>query len=58
MGQLISFFQEIPVFLQEALNIALVAVSLIAVIAGIINLYKSGLFQFIFFLLLAGRSCS
>nr|AMZ00388.1 pre-glycoprotein polyprotein GP complex [Mammarenavirus machupoense] len=58
MGQLISFLQEIPVFLQEALNIALVAVSLIAVIKGIINLYKSGLFQLIFFLLLAGRSCS
>uniref|UniRef100_UPI003F77836C Pre-glycoprotein polyprotein GP complex n=1 Tax=Junin mammarenavirus TaxID=2169991 RepID=UPI003F77836C len=58
MGQFISFMQEIPTFLQEALNIALVAVSLIAIIAGVVNLYKSGLFQFFVFLALAGRSCT
>nr|AAU34180.1 glycoprotein [Mammarenavirus juninense]AEB32436.1 glycoprotein precursor [Mammarenavirus juninense]AEB32440.1 glycoprotein precursor [Mammarenavirus juninense]BAT62126.1 glycoprotein precursor [synthetic construct]BCZ08083.1 pre-glycoprotein polyprotein [Mammarenavirus sp.] len=58
MGQFISFMQEIPTFLQEALNIALVAVSLIAIIKGIVNLYKSGLFQFFVFLALAGRSCT
>nr|UZO33083.1 glycoprotein precursor [Tiete mammarenavirus]UZO33085.1 glycoprotein precursor [Tiete mammarenavirus]UZO33087.1 glycoprotein precursor [Tiete mammarenavirus] len=58
MGQFISFMQEIPVFLQEALNVALVAVSLICVVKGLVNLYRCGLFQLMVFLVLAGRSCS
>nr|P31841.1 RecName: Full=Pre-glycoprotein polyprotein GP complex; Short=Pre-GP-C; Contains: RecName: Full=Stable signal peptide; Short=SSP; Contains: RecName: Full=Glycoprotein G1; Short=GP1; Contains: RecName: Full=Glycoprotein G2; Short=GP2 [Tacaribe virus strain V5] len=58
MGQFISFMQEIPIFLQEALNIALVAVSLICIVKGLVNLYRCGLFQLMVFLVLAGRSCS
>nr|AFD98839.1 glycoprotein precursor [Ocozocoautla de Espinosa virus] len=58
MGQFVSFIQEIPTFLQEALNIALAAVSLICVTKGLVNLYRSGLFQLVLFLLLAGKSCS
>nr|UUW41175.1 glycoprotein precursor [Mammarenavirus chapareense] len=58
MGQLVSFFQEIPNIIQEAINIALIAVSLIAILKGLVNLWKSGLFQLLVFLILAGRSCS
>ncbi|AAN32963.1 glycoprotein precursor [Mammarenavirus cupixiense] len=58
MGQLVSFFQEIPVFFQEALNIALAVVTLLAIVKGVLNLWKSGLFQLLMFLILAGRSCS
>ncbi|AAC55091.1 glycoprotein precursor [Sabia virus] len=58
MGQLFSFFEEVPNIIHEAINIALIAVSLIAALKGMINLWKSGLFQLIFFLTLAGRSCS
>nr|ABW96598.1 glycoprotein precursor [North American arenavirus] len=58
MGQLFSFIGEIPSIVHEALNVALIAVSIISVLKGIINIWKSGLLQFIAFLLLAGRSCS
>nr|AAN09950.1 glycoprotein precursor [Mammarenavirus whitewaterense] len=58
MGQLISFFGEIPSIIHEALNIALIAVSIISILKGVINIWGSGLLQFIVFLLLAGRSCS
>ncbi|ABU94345.1 glycoprotein precursor [Big brushy tank virus] len=58
MGQLVSFFGEIPSIINEALNVALIAVSIIAAIKGVINIWKSGILQLIFFLLLAGRSCS
>nr|ACC99350.1 glycoprotein precursor [Arenavirus AV 96010025] len=58
MGQLISFFGEIPSILHEALNIALIAISIISILKGVINIWKSGLLQLIIFLLLAGRSCS
>ncbi|AAN09948.1 glycoprotein precursor [Mammarenavirus tamiamiense] len=58
MGQLISFFGEIPTILQEALNIALIAVSIIATIKGVVNVWKSGLIQLLMFVMLAGRSCS
>nr|ABW96602.1 glycoprotein precursor [North American arenavirus] len=58
MGQLVSFFGEIPSILNEALNIALMAVSIITILKGFINIWKSGLLQLIAFLLLAGRSCS
>nr|ACL31654.1 glycoprotein precursor [Black Mesa virus] len=58
MGQLISFIGEIPSIIHEALNIALIAVSIISILKGIINIWRSGLLQLIAFLLLAGRSCS
>nr|AFU54677.1 glycoprotein precursor [North American arenavirus] len=58
MGQLVSFFGEIPSIIHEALNVALMAVSIIAVVKGLINLWKSGILQLVVFLLLAGRSCS
>ncbi|AAN09934.1 glycoprotein precursor [Amapari virus] len=58
MGQLVSFFQDIQLFFQEALNVALAVVTVLAIIKGLVNLWKSGLFQFLFFLILAGRSCS
>nr|ABU94341.1 glycoprotein precursor [Tonto creek virus] len=58
MGQLVSFFEGIPALLQEALNVALIAVSMIAILKGVINIWTSGVLQLITFLLLAGRSCS
>ncbi|ABW96596.1 glycoprotein precursor [Skinner Tank virus] len=58
MGQLISLFEGIPSILNEALNVALVAVSIIAILKGIVNIWKSGLLQLLTFLILAGRSCS
>ncbi|AUD40058.1 glycoprotein precursor [Apore virus] len=58
MGQLVSFFSEIPNIIHEAINIALITVSLIALLKGMVNLWKSGLFQLIVFLILAGKSCS
>ncbi|AAX99345.1 glycoprotein precursor [Mammarenavirus bearense] len=58
MGQLVSFIGEIPAIVHEALNVALIAVSIIAIMKGLINIWKSGLFQLIMFLILAGRSCS
>nr|ABW96600.1 glycoprotein precursor [North American arenavirus] len=58
MGQLVSFFGEIPSIVNEALNIALIAVSIISILKGLINIWKSGLLQLIVFLLMAGRSCS
>nr|AAS55656.1 glycoprotein precursor [Mammarenavirus guanaritoense]AAT72111.1 glycoprotein precursor [Mammarenavirus guanaritoense]ALE15095.1 pre-glycoprotein polyprotein Gp complex [Mammarenavirus guanaritoense] len=58
MGQLISFFQDIPIFFEEALNVALAVVTLLAIIKGIVNVWKSGILQLFVFLVLAGRSCS
>nr|ADH94666.1 glycoprotein precursor [Arenavirus H0030026] len=58
MGQLVSLFSEIPSIIHEALNVALVAVSIIAILKGVVNVWKSGVLQLLAFLLLAGRSCS
>nr|ACI43400.1 glycoprotein precursor [Arenavirus H0380005] len=58
MGQLISFIGEIPSIIHEALNIALIAVSIISLLKGIVNIWKSGILQLFVFLALAGRSCS
>ncbi|AAC54654.1 glycoprotein precursor [Mammarenavirus oliverosense] len=58
MGQVIGFFQSLPNIINEALNIALICVALIAILKGIVNIWKSGLIQLFIFLILAGRSCS
>nr|Q8B121.1 RecName: Full=Pre-glycoprotein polyprotein GP complex; Short=Pre-GP-C; Contains: RecName: Full=Stable signal peptide; Short=SSP; Contains: RecName: Full=Glycoprotein G1; Short=GP1; Contains: RecName: Full=Glycoprotein G2; Short=GP2 [Mammarenavirus latinum]AAN09940.1 glycoprotein precursor [Mammarenavirus latinum] len=58
MGQVIGFFQSLPEIINEALNIALICVALLATIKGMVNIWKSGLIQLLFFLTLAGRSCS
>nr|ABI97298.1 glycoprotein precursor [Catarina virus]AFU54723.1 glycoprotein precursor [Catarina virus] len=58
MGQFLSFLGEIPSIIHEALNIALMAVSIIAILKGITNVWRSGILQLLIFLMLAGRSCS
>ncbi|AAN32961.1 glycoprotein precursor [Mammarenavirus flexalense] len=57
MGQVVTFFQSIPEIIQEAINIALIAVSVICIIKGCVNLWKCGLIQLMVFLLLAGKRC-
>ncbi|AXB49215.1 glycoprotein precursor complex [Xapuri virus] len=58
MGQVIGFFQSIPEIINEAINIALICVSLIAILKGLVNIWRCGLLQLIGFLLLSGRSCA
>nr|QWQ58032.1 glycoprotein precursor [Bitu virus] len=58
MGQIVTFFQEIPHILEEVMNIVLITLSLIAILKGIYNFVTCGLGGLILFLLLAGRSCS
>ncbi|AJZ76770.1 glycoprotein precursor [Mammarenavirus okahandjaense] len=58
MGQIVTFFQEIPHMLEEVMNIVLITLSLIAILKGLYNFATCGLGGLIIFLLLAGRSCN
>ncbi len=58
MGQIITFFQEVPHVIEEVMNIVLIALSLLAILKGIYNVATCGLFGLVSFLFLCGRSCS
>nr|UOX72937.1 glycoprotein precursor [Wenzhou Rattus losea mammarenavirus 1] len=58
MGQAITFFQTLPHIIDEVMNIVLIALSMIAILKGVINLLSCGILQLLLFLMLCGRSCS
>nr|UUL71807.1 glycoprotein precursor [Mafiga mammarenavirus] len=58
MGQVVTFFQEIPHVLEEVMNIVLITLAALAIIKGIYNFATCGIIGLITFLLLCGRSCS
>ncbi|AAN09944.1 glycoprotein precursor [Parana virus] len=57
MGQLVTLFQSIPEIIEEAVNIALIAVAIMCIVKGTVNLWKCGIVQLCIFLLLAGKRC-
>ncbi|QLJ57221.1 glycoprotein precursor [Dhati Welel virus] len=58
MGQIVTFFQEVPHIIEEVMNIVLITLSLLAILKGIYNVMTCGLIGLITFLLLCGKSCS
>ncbi|ABC71140.1 glycoprotein precursor [Mammarenavirus ippyense] len=58
MGQIITFFQEVPHIIEEVMNIVLITLSLLAILKGVYNVMTCGLIGLISFLLLCGKSCS
>nr|BAU22156.1 glycoprotein precursor [Mammarenavirus lunaense] len=58
MGQIVTFFQEVPHIIEEVMNIVLITLSLLAILKGIYNVATCGLLGLISFLFLCGRSCS
>ncbi|AJI43723.1 glycoprotein [Souris virus] len=57
MGQIITFFQELPHFLEEVMNIVMVVLILLTLTKAIYNLWTCGLVGLVYFLMMAGRSC-
>nr|WBV74452.1 glycoprotein precursor [Mammarenavirus marientalense] len=58
MGQIVTFFQEVPHIIEEVMNIVLIALSLLAILKGVYNLATCGIIGLITFSILCGRSCS
>nr|7PUY_A Chain A, Pre-glycoprotein polyprotein GP complex [Lassa virus Josiah]7PUY_B Chain B, Pre-glycoprotein polyprotein GP complex [Lassa virus Josiah]7PUY_C Chain C, Pre-glycoprotein polyprotein GP complex [Lassa virus Josiah]7PVD_A Chain A, Pre-glycoprotein polyprotein GP complex [Lassa virus Josiah]7PVD_B Chain B, Pre-glycoprotein polyprotein GP complex [Lassa virus Josiah]7PVD_C Chain C, Pre-glycoprotein polyprotein GP complex [Lassa virus Josiah]7UOT_A Chain A, Glycoprotein G1 [Lassa virus len=58
MGQIVTFFQEVPHVIEEVMNIVLIALSVLAVLKGLYNFATCGLVGLVTFLLLCGRSCT
>ncbi|ADD63337.1 GP [Mammarenavirus merinoense] len=57
MGQIVTFFQEVPHVIEEVMNVVLITLSILAILKGLYNLLTCGIGNLIIFLLLAGRSC-
>nr|ADX32840.1 glycoprotein precursor [Menekre virus] len=58
MGQIVTFFQEVPHIVEEVMNIVLMTLALLAILKGIYNVATCGVIGLITFLFLCGRSCS
>ncbi|QHB13142.1 glycoprotein precursor [Kitale virus] len=58
MGQIVTFFQEVPHIVEEVMNIVLITLSILAILKGLYNTATCGIFGLIAFLCLCGRSCS
>nr|QVU02254.1 glycoprotein precursor [Mammarenavirus AnRB3214] len=58
MGQIVTFFQEVPHIIEEVMNIVLITLSLLAILKGVYNVMSCGLIGLLAFLFLCGRSCS
>ncbi|QWQ58034.1 glycoprotein precursor [Kwanza virus] len=58
MGQVVTFFQEVPHIIEEVMNIVLITLTLIAILKGIYNLMTCGIIGLLIFLFLCGKSCS
>ncbi|BAU22152.1 glycoprotein precursor [Arenaviridae sp. 13ZR68] len=58
MGQIVTFFQEVPHIVEEVMNIVLITLSLLAILKGVYNIATCGIIGLIAFLFLCGRSCS
>nr|AYD75348.1 glycoprotein [Mammarenavirus lassaense] len=58
MGQIVTFFQEVPHVIEEVMNIVLIALSILAVLKGLYNVATCGIIGLVTFLLLCGRSCT
>lgn len=58
MGQIVTLFQSVPIIINEAINIVIIALVLFTLLKGLVNVWKCGLLQLLYFLLLSGRSCS
>nr|ABC71134.1 glycoprotein precursor [Mammarenavirus mopeiaense] len=58
MGQIVTFFQEVPHIIEEVMNIVLITLSILAILKGIYNVMTCGIIGLVTFLLLCGKSCS
>ncbi|AJZ76768.1 glycoprotein precursor [Mammarenavirus marientalense] len=58
MGQIVTFFQEVPHIIEEVMNIVLITLSFLAILKGLYNVATCGIIGLISFCILCGRSCS